>query len=166
MFTSEIGCFFSASDLAFYQLSHAFSWTRDLICKRNAQSQDHSYCFHLIPLSAIFFFSLCDTCHIFLSFPASHIVSAVCSSYTNISKLLGYLSPLCWISTTERKAFSQQAITIKHSRIAAEQETSLKLENWGLVGKFASYCMCNFQLTILCCIYKNYWISSKPKQKL
>lgn len=80
-------------------------------------------------------------------------ISADCSSYTNI-KLLGYLSPLCWISSTERKVFSQQVITNKQSRIAAEQETSLKLENWGLAGKFASYCTCDFQLTTLLYLQK------------
>lgn len=41
-----------------------------------------------------------------------------------------------------------------------------KFEDMVKNSKSASYYICNFQLTILCCIYKNNQISSKPKQKL
>jgi len=94
-------------------------------------------------------------------FLPSHIVSSV-FYFLHMYKLFGYLTPLCWISTTESKVSSQQAITIKRSRrTAAKRETSLKLETyrgvfvgffkwkiWGLAknSKSASYCICNFQL--------------------
>lgn len=107
------------------------SWTTDLTCKRNAQSRDHSSLF----LSHSFF------CHPFLfpswNFPSSLIIFCLTTLYLQSFSFYTYISslatfpPLCWISTTERKASSQQAITVKHSRrIAAEQETSLKLETY------------------------------------
>lgn len=139
MLISDLGCFFSASDLTFCKLSHASSWTADLICKRNAQSRYHS---SLFPSHSFF-------CHLFLFplwyFPSSLILFWLIALYLQYFGFCTYINslaafpPLCWISATERKASSQQAITIEHSgRIAAERETSLKLETYhgGLVGFF------------------------------
>lgn len=77
------------------------------------------HCFHLIPLSAIFFFSLCDTCHIFLFFSASHIISAVCSSYTNISSLVTF-SHCAELALQKEKPFLNKPLLLS----IAEQQQS------------------------------------------
>lgn len=132
MFISDLGCFL---DLTFCKLSHPASWTTDLSCKRNAQSQDHSSSF---PSHSFFY-------HLFLfplwHFPSSLILFCLPTLYlqsfifySDMSSLATFPAP-CWISTKERKVFSQPAIAIKHSRIPAEQENSLKLETYCGFGR-------------------------------
>lgn len=166
MFISDLGCFCSSSDLTFCKLSCFFINCKSNLYKKCTISRSFlivSISFLFLPSFALPFVILSIFSQAFLTtlylqsfsfytYRSSSATFPHCAELA-LQKERPLLNKQLLLSTTEEQQQSKRPhLNQKPIMQVWQGFFNGKFEDMLKIARFASYCVCNFQLTTLCCI--------------